>query len=577
MRLKASVLSFLLSFLLLTSASEAQVITVGGGGGTSVSGGGTSITGGACTNQVFSAINIAGVPTCHTVTGTDTDTTIAKTGVDVNTSNQVIASHLTVPLPAAQGGLGIAATPGTAGNVPKSDGTNWTVSTPVTGGTCTNQVASAISTLGVPTCHTVTATDVDTTVALKNNQTFTGTHTLPATTATSINKVTITAPATGSTLTIQDGQTINSGAVGGTIAYVDQTNTFTGRQDATGAASTAPIKSGTSLPGTCVSGKDIFYKTDATSGQNLYFCNGTNTWTQQLNSGGGAPTTASYITQVAEAGLSNEFALGSLATGLVKVTTTTGALSTAADTDLPSTITENSLVTGTTIALYGQTHGVACTCTIVLPTAVGVPGNTIAFRIISGVVTLDGNGSETLGGGYGTPRLTRIMVAGESALLRSDGSNWIKIAGQPIALHTMLTRTTNQGSLTTGSWQQVVMNSQYNGYAGMYDAGNGWVPIIRPGDYALAGGYNISGVNAGAIAYVSIGVNANSHIFATSNIPNTTGGVTALAMNHAIQLTAAAGDNIRLGYFVTAVTSGLIDTATNLAQPFLSVTEISPW
>jgi hypothetical protein len=40
--------------------------------------------------------------------------------------------------------------------------------------------------------------------------------------------------------------------------------------------------------------------------------------------GGGAPTTSTYITEVAEAGLSAEFALGSLGTGLLKNTTTTG-------------------------------------------------------------------------------------------------------------------------------------------------------------------------------------------------------------------------------------------------------------
>lgn len=49
-------------------------------------------------------------------------------------------------------------------------------------------------------------------------------------------------------------------------------------------------------------------------------------WTQVGGSGGGssASSSASYVTKVAEAGLSNEFALGSLATGLLKNTTTTG-------------------------------------------------------------------------------------------------------------------------------------------------------------------------------------------------------------------------------------------------------------
>lgn len=43
-----------------------------------------------------------------------------------------------------------------------------------------------------------------------------------------------------------------------------------------------------------------------------------------IAAGGGASTSASYITKVAEAGLSNEFALGLLATGILKNITTTG-------------------------------------------------------------------------------------------------------------------------------------------------------------------------------------------------------------------------------------------------------------
>jgi hypothetical protein len=48
-----------------------------------------------------------------------------------------------------------------------------------------------------------------------------------------------------------------------------------------------------------------------------------------------APTDATYIVQTASSGLSAEQALGALGTGLLKNTTTTGALSIAAGTDLP--------------------------------------------------------------------------------------------------------------------------------------------------------------------------------------------------------------------------------------------------
>jgi hypothetical protein len=49
-----------------------------------------------------------------------------------------------------------------------------------------------------------------------------------------------------------------------------------------------------------------------------------------------APASASYITRLAEPGLSNETALATLGTGLLKTTTGTGALSIATGADLPS-------------------------------------------------------------------------------------------------------------------------------------------------------------------------------------------------------------------------------------------------
>lgn len=52
--------------------------------------------------------------------------------------------------------------------------------------------------------------------------------------------------------------------------------------------------------------------------------------------GGGAPTNATYITQTSNGTLTNEQALASLATGILKNTTTTGVLSIAVGADLPS-------------------------------------------------------------------------------------------------------------------------------------------------------------------------------------------------------------------------------------------------
>jgi hypothetical protein len=59
---------------------------------------------GSCTNQAVTGLNADSAPSCTTLTSSYVDTSIAKTGTDINTSNQVTATHLSSPLPAAQGG-----------------------------------------------------------------------------------------------------------------------------------------------------------------------------------------------------------------------------------------------------------------------------------------------------------------------------------------------------------------------------------------------------------------------------------------------------------------------------------------
>ena len=61
--------------------------------------------GGSCTNQAVTSVSTSAVPTCSTITSAYVDTSIAKTGTDINTSNQVTATHLASGLPRAQGGL----------------------------------------------------------------------------------------------------------------------------------------------------------------------------------------------------------------------------------------------------------------------------------------------------------------------------------------------------------------------------------------------------------------------------------------------------------------------------------------
>ncbi len=62
--------------------------------------------GGTCTNQVVTALSTSAAPTCTTVTSAYVDNSIALTGADINTSNQITATHLVSALPINQGGTG---------------------------------------------------------------------------------------------------------------------------------------------------------------------------------------------------------------------------------------------------------------------------------------------------------------------------------------------------------------------------------------------------------------------------------------------------------------------------------------
>jgi len=166
-------------------------------------------------------------------------------------------------------------------------------------------------------------------------------------------------------------------------------------------------------------------------------------------------------------------------------------------------------VTGAATATLGRWHvcsGTTADYTFLLPTAVGNAGKRIGVRMAPGLtrlVTLDGNGSETIDGA-----LTRVMWAGESAVLISDGAGWSKIGGrskpmicrmqlnvaQPIATGTVMKILLNNTALDNTGLMADLTNRQITvRRGGIYDVialayYNDIYPVSRVGVYAYKNG-----------------------------------------------------------------------------------------
>lgn len=194
---------------------------------------------------------------------------------------------------------------------------------------------------------------------------------------------------------------------------------------------------GTTLPGTCIVGQ-LFFKTDATPGSNVYECASTNTWTQEA--GGGALSNA--FTSVPVSGQTTVTASGATALTLIAGTNMTITTdNTAKSVTLTATNSgggvnvgasnlnfniANASVTGTTVNRLAKLTGAPSTAVITATTdtenAVGVvisgAGTTGTATIaIMGQVSCDFDGSTTAG--------NYVIISTSTAGKCSDaGSTW---------------------------------------------------------------------------------------------------------------------------------------------------------
>jgi hypothetical protein len=151
------------------------------------------------------------------------------------------------------------------------------------------------------------------------------------------------------------------------------------------------LLSGSGSPESAVTGSvcDLYVRSDM-SGSNpsvYYKATGTATntgWVALLGSGAAGPTDATYLTQTANSTLSAEQALGALASGILKSTTTTGVVSIAApDTDYlaPTSMIDGASVTTQRVGVTTLTDASATTLLTIAMADTARTGGELAFAV----------------------------------------------------------------------------------------------------------------------------------------------------------------------------------------------------
>lgn len=174
-----------------------------------------------------------------------------------------------------------------------------------------------------------------------------------------------------------------------------------------------------------------------------------------------------------------------------------------------STITGNITLTSASMGTTYVCSGTSVNYAVTLPSTTGLAGKTVTFVMSSALtklVTITAAGGNTIDGSA-----TRIMWAGESATLLTDGTNWYKVSGKTVPMVAGQYKTGADQSIPNNSATKLTLGTAIasNCPAAMNDTANSRIVIVRPSVYhtvaaarfknvSAAGNYEVLGYKNGA-------------------------------------------------------------------------------
>lgn len=243
--------------------------------------------------------------------------------------------------------------------------------------------------------------------------------------------------------------------------------------------------------------------------------------------------------------------------------------------------TEVSITGATTLtsSAFNKMHlcsGTSADYTVTLPAASGNAGKVIGFRManaLTKLVTLDGNGSETIDG-----ITTRILWSQESAILQCDGTGWTKVTGRTRPMRCLLRSNVAQSipnnDLTSAS--NIPMHVTDIDLGLMADLANSRVVIRRAGTYTVQGKVVYDSGTIASRAAVIVLKNGSTYELQFEGTAYSAG-----AYPHAAETVIrnyVASDNLILrGFHNTGSARNTLTAFGTHMQPYIYVEEMPTW
>jgi hypothetical protein len=221
----------------------------------------------------------------------------------------------------------------------------------------------------------------------------------------------------------------------------------------------------------------------------------------------------------------------------------------------------------------GRMHActVASPYTVTLPTPVGFAGQTISVRVVPSSVALL-TLATAAGNINGTS--TRILWAGESAVLESDGTNWVKVGGRSLPMVAAIGANATTAIPTSATTFVTLDTSQRDNTGLMVNTGGSGLIFRRPGTYTVRG--RIGMVNAPANASrVLAQVYKSATPVVQGEVSALSGGNTTFSITD--EVVFALSDAINLAMFQNSGSSWSGQTGAGQNASSLSATEVITW